>query len=96
MGLFDRVFKKIHNAYISYADNDLDIAGDVCRVLEDNGIDCWFKDRDMDGDGSIEEIIKALEKSKLHIVIYSKDSINSNFVYNEVDTAFSRGIPMLS
>ncbi|WP_298500797.1 toll/interleukin-1 receptor domain-containing protein [uncultured Methanobrevibacter sp.] len=96
MGLFDKVFKKSHKVYISYDDNDLDIADDVCRALEANDIYCWYKDRDMDNAGSIGEIINALEKSKLLVVIYSKDSLNSNFVQNEIDTAFSRGIPILS
>lgn len=93
MGLMNKIFKKNETVYISYDNKDEGIAGDVCEVLEYNGLSCWMKSRDS-FNNNINEIIEAIRDSQLCVVIYSENSRNSNFVLNEVDTAFSESVPL--
>ena len=78
-----------HDVYICYDERDLETAKSVCDVLEDNGVECWLKNRDAGVKNIVNEIMDAIKKSKVMVLLYSKDSKNSNFVNNEVDIAFA-------
>ncbi|MBR4448557.1 toll/interleukin-1 receptor domain-containing protein [Methanobrevibacter sp.] len=77
-----------HDVYICYDERDLDVAKDVCDTLEKSRLRCWMKNRDARVTTSVTEITEAIEKSKVMVLLYSKNSKQSNFVNNEVDTAF--------
>lgn len=77
-----------HDVYICYDERDLETAKDVCEVLENNGLECWLKNRDAGVKHMVDEIMNAIKKSKVMVLLYSKNSKNSNFVNNEVDIAF--------
>ena len=79
-----------HNVYICYDEKDLDEAKQVCDALEGNGLDCWLKNRDAGVKHMVDEIMTAIKESKVVVLLYSKNSKNSNFVNNEIDTAFSQ------
>jgi hypothetical protein len=79
-----------HDVYICYDERDLEIAKSVCDVLEDNGLECWLKNRDAGVKNIVNEIMDAIKRSKVMVLLYSKDSKNSNFVNNEVDVAFAQ------
>lgn len=95
MGLLNKIFNKNDNVYIIYDEKDSDIANEVCEVLEYNGFSCWIKHRDADNSRMVGEIMDAIKNSALCVVIYSENSKSSNFVVNEVDTAFSNKIPFI-
>lgn len=78
-----------HDVYICYDERDLETAKQVCDTLEDNGFDCWLKNRDAGVKHMVDEIMEAIKKSKVMVLLYSKDSKQSNFVNNEVDIAFA-------
>ena len=79
-----------HDVYICYDERDLEIAKDVCDSLEDSGLECWLKNRDAGVHNIVNEIMNAIKKSKVMVLLYSKNSKNSNFVNNEVDIAFAQ------
>ena len=75
--------------YICYDERDLEMAKKVCDTLEDNGLDCWLKNRDTGAKHMVDEIMNAIKKSKVMVLLYSQNSKDSNFVNNEVDIAFA-------
>lgn len=78
-----------HDVYICYDERDLEIAKDVCDTLEDKGLECWLKNRDAGVNHMVDEIMNAIKKAKVMVLLYSKNSKQSNFVNNEVDIAFA-------
>lgn len=77
-----------HDVYLSYDERDLDTALDVCKTLEDNGLKCWMKNRDVDSDNRVKSIIKAIKNTRILLLIHSKNSKTSDFINNEVNEAF--------
>jgi hypothetical protein len=77
-----------HDVYLGYDEDDLETALNVCETLEDNGLKCWMKNRDVDEDNRVRAITKAIKASKLYILIHSKNSKSSKFINNEVSEAF--------
>ena len=75
--------------YICYDERDLEMAKKVCDTLEGNGLDCWLKNRDTGAKHMVDEIMNAIKKSKVMVLLYSQNSKDSNFVNNEVDIAFA-------
>lgn len=78
-----------HDVYICYDERDLEKAKNVCDALEDNGLECWLKNRDAGVKNIVNEIMEAIKKSKVMVLLYSANSKDSNFVNNEVDIAFA-------
>jgi hypothetical protein len=77
-----------HDVYLSYDEGDLDTALEVCKTLESEGLKCWMKNRDVDGDNRVRSIIKAIKSTKLLLLIHSENSKTSDFINNEVNEAF--------
>lgn len=75
--------------FISYSNKDSRFAEKLKEDLMKNGVRCWFAPEDMQiGDkirDTIEKTIKIYDKL---LVILSKDSIDSDWVEKEVETAF--------
>ena len=84
-----------HEVYICYDDKDQITADAICHVLEDNNIKCWFKSRDLGVQDMVDEIMDAINESRLMVLIFSSHSKNSNYVNTEVDMAFSENKPIL-
>ncbi len=78
--------------FVSYASEDEKPAGEVCRVLEDNGIACWVAFRDVEeGKDYGEEIISGIRDCKILVLILSNHSNGKEHVKNEVERAVSYG-----
>ena len=77
-----------HDVYLSYDERDLDTALEVCKTLESEGLKCWMKNRDVDGDNRVRSIIKAIKSTKILLLIHSENSKTSDFINNEVNEAF--------
>lgn len=77
-----------HEVYLSYDEEDLETALNVCETLEDNGLKCWMKNRDVDDDNRVKAIINAIKQTRILLLIHSKNSKSSKFINNEVNEAF--------
>ena len=84
-----------HKVYVCYDKNDIEMANRICDTLEKNRISCWLKNRDSIVKDSVGEITKAIENTKAMVLVYSNNSKESQFVNNEVATAFENGKPIL-
>lgn len=77
-----------HDVYLCYDEKDLDAALKVCETLEGSGLKCWMKNRDVFGDSRGKAIVKAIQKSKLFLLIHSENVKGSNVIFNEATEAF--------
>ena len=84
-----------HDVYICYDENDKDISDAICQTFEENNIKTWIKSRDMFSTDSVDRITNAIENSKCFVLVYSRNSKDTNYVITETDIAFSRNIPIL-
>ena len=85
-----------HVVFISYADPDRERAFDICNSLESNGIKCWLAFRDIrPATDWPSEIVKALKKSKLCLLIFSHAANEAEGVFNEVNIADRAKIPII-
>ena len=84
------------NIFISYSSKNKAIADAVCHKLEERKMKCWMAPRDiMPGANYAEELINAIDESKLFVLIFSKDSNQSQHVLRECERAVSHGIPII-
>jgi hypothetical protein len=85
-----------HDAFISHSSKDKTIADAVCGTLERNNIRCWIAPRDVPpGTHYGAALDKAIENSKIFILLISKGSNNSNQVIRELEIAADNGIPII-
>jgi hypothetical protein len=85
-----------HDAFISHAGADHDVAGRICAVLEEAGVRCWIAPRDIPvGSTWASEIIHAIEQSTVVVLVFSAGANRSQQVVREVDRAVSHGIPIV-
>lgn len=76
--------------YISYSSKDNLIANEVCSYLEENGMDCWIAPRNIKSSKNyVDETTNAIKNSKCVVLLFSRNSNESNYVANEIDLAFS-------
>jgi hypothetical protein len=86
-----------HEVFLSYASADEDIVEAVCYALERQGVRCWLAPRDLaPGVQYAEGIIRAINHSRLLVLILSADATSSPHVPREVERAGAKGIPILA
>ena len=85
------------DVFISHSSKDKEIAEAICSSLEALGIKCWMAPRDIrGGEDWSAAITEAISRSKVFIVVYSKNSAQSTQVPREIalaDTEHSHFIP---
>jgi hypothetical protein len=85
-----------HDIFISHSSKEKVITDQICSVLEQTGFKCWLSERDLpSGVLYVEALVDAINDCALVIVILSSNSNESPFVLSEINTAFSRKIPIL-
>ncbi|MCJ7732957.1 MAG: toll/interleukin-1 receptor domain-containing protein [Anaerolineales bacterium] len=85
-----------HDAFISHSSKDKTIADAVCGTLEGKNIRCWIAPRDVPpGTHYGAALDKAIENSKIFILLISKGSNNSDQVIRELEIAADNGIPII-
>lgn len=84
-----------HDVYICYDENDKDVSEAIRHIFEENNIKVWIKSRDMSSTDSVDKITNAIENSKCFVLVYSRNSKDTNYIITETDIAFSRNIPIL-
>ena len=85
------------NIFLSYANVDRPRVEVLVKALEGQGLDLWW-DRDIPRGKSFNRVIEdALQQAKCAIVIWSRASIDSEWVFNEASAARKRGmlVPVL-
>ena len=75
--------------FISYSSVDSKIARQLSDELEKRGETTWYYERDLTHGSYPKKIIQALKRSAVFVVIISKDSNDSEEVFNEVSNACS-------
>ena len=80
-----------HDVFISYSTKDKIIADSLVAALENNNIRCWYAPRDIQpGEDWGSAITRAIENSRVFLVIFSDNSNRSNRVLDEVNLAISQ------
>lgn len=84
-------FYQYFSCFISYSNKDETIANKIFNDLQDNGIRCWFAPKSLRvGDKIRDNIDDAIENYDKLLIILSKNSIESQWVEDEVDSAFEK------
>ncbi len=87
----------VHDVFISYSTRNSEYANTVCEKLENNGIECWIAPRNIKtGTNYAKEIMDGLHAAKIVVLVFSKDAQESEYVNNEIDTAFSKNKHIVS
>jgi len=78
-------------AFISHASADAGIAGAFVSALEENGLACWIAPRDVTpGNEYAVEILEAIDKADIVILLLSEASNLSTHVRREMERAASK------
>ena len=79
-----------HDVFISHSAQDKAVADAVCAALERAAVRCWIAPRDVQpGRSFAGEITRAIQQSKVMVLIFSANSNNSQQVLREVQLAVS-------
>ena len=85
-----------HDVFISHSAQNREVADAVCGALEKAGIRCWVAPRDVrPGRTFPGEITRAIQKSKVMLLIFSSHSNNSEQVLREVQLATDSRLPII-
>src|SRR5215813_8810647 len=77
-----------HEVFISHSSQDKTVADAVCAALENSAIRCWIAPRDVQpGRSFAGEITRAIQRSKVMVLIFSAHSNTSEQVLREVQLA---------
>lgn len=85
-----------HDAFVSYSTSDKPVADAVVARLEQAGIRCWIASRDVvPGQIWSDAIVKAIEDSKLMVVVFSSRANESRHVLREVEHAMAHDVVVI-
>ena len=85
-----------YSAFISYATADKAKAEEICAYLEGRGLRCWIAPRDVRaGREYANEIIDAIERAPVLVLVLSAAANESKFVRREVERAVTKGDPVI-
>ncbi len=80
-----------HSCFISYAHQDTNLAQRLHSDLQDHGVRCWFAPHKMHiGDKIRPRIDEAIHLQDKLLLILSEDSVASEWVEHEVETALAK------
>src|ERR1019366_4695950 len=87
----------VRSVFISYASEDVAVAGKVCSALEGAGFPCWIARRDVRaGDPYAAAIVEAINACRLMVLVLTKSAIHSRHVFREIERASSKDHQVLS
>jgi hypothetical protein len=82
--------------FVCHSSEDKTIADAVVATLEGAGVRCWIAPRDViPGDSYVEDIVAAIEGSRLIVFVFSSSSNESPHVTRELGRAVNAGISIL-
>jgi TIR domain len=84
------------DVFVSHSAQDKNIAETICGALEKSGIRCWVAPRDVrPGKSFPGEITRAIQQSKVMLLIFSRHSNSSEQVLREVQLALDCRVPIV-
>jgi len=84
------------DVFISHSSKDKTMADAVCAKLEQAGVRCWIAPRDITpGMTWSGEIMKAIDKCKVMVLVFSSNANESVQIIREVESAVHRSKPIL-
>jgi TolB-like protein/Tfp pilus assembly protein PilF len=87
----------VRQVFISYAAQDVAVAGAVCGALEDDGLSCWIAPRDVvPGEFYAEAIVRAIDAAEVFVLVLSQNAAASPHVVRELERATSKRHPVVS
>ncbi|MBT3353086.1 MAG: toll/interleukin-1 receptor domain-containing protein [Nitrospinaceae bacterium] len=82
---------QFYSCFISYSEKDRSFAESLYADLQAKGVRCWFAREDLKiGDKFRDRIDESIRIYDKLLLIFSKDSIASNWVESEVEAAFEK------
>jgi len=76
-----------HNAFLSYASEDTELASDIVRALEARGLSIWYAPIDLKvGDKILDSIEKGMKESVYGILLLSPAYLKKGWTNYEMDT----------
>lgn len=82
--------------FISYATPDVEIAKQCLQALEKENMECFFAPRDIQmGHIYAKDILDAINRSDVFLLLLSKAADNSPHVLREVERAVSKKLPLI-
>src|ERR1700686_969195 len=77
--------------FLSYAAPDAEVANQVCRFLEGQGVWCWMAPRDVKpGAAYADAIVRAISEASALVLVLSGSAMASEHVSREVERAASK------
>src|SRR5947209_8605244 len=84
------------DVFVSYASQDADIADAIVQILERHGLKCWIAPRDVvPGALYADGIVRAINGSRVFILVLSEHSLASRHVGKEIERASSKRRPII-
>src|ERR1043165_4413761 len=83
------------DVFISHSAQDKKVSETICAALEQSGIRCWIAPRDVRAGKSFPgEITRAIQQTKVMLLIFSRHSNSSEQVLREVQLAVDSHVPI--
>ena len=83
--------------FISYASQDKGVADAVCQALERSGVPCWMAPRNViPGESYAGAIVRAIDGTKLIVLIPPEHGASPQHVLREVERASSKRHPVVA
>ena len=80
-----------YDVFVSHSSKDRSIANTIVSTLEHKAIKCWIAPRNIEpGDEWDEAIVKGLKNSKLVVLVFSSEAMNSKYVKSEISLAMNK------
>ncbi|MGC2031070.1 MAG: TIR domain-containing protein [Steroidobacteraceae bacterium] len=87
----------LHDVFVSYASQDASIANAIVAALERNGLRCWIAPRDVPpGTLYADVIIRAINGTKVLVLVLSENSVSSPHVGKEIERASAKRRPIIA
>ena len=84
-----------HDVFVSHSSKDKKLADAVVTALEQHGITCWVAPRDiLAGASWANSILKAIESSRLMVLVFSSNADESPHIRREVERAVNFRVPV--
>src|SRR3954452_1067749 len=84
------------DVFISHSAQDKKVAETICGAMEQQGIPCWVAPRDVrPGKSFPGEITRAIQQTKVMLLIFSRHSNSSEQVLREVQLAVDCRVPIV-
>jgi TolB-like protein/Tfp pilus assembly protein PilF len=88
---------RLHDAFVSYASQDAAVANAIVAAIERNGLRCWIAPRDVPpGALYADVIIRAINGTKVLVLVLSENSVSSPHVGKEIERASAKQRPIIA